>query len=69
MSWLKSKAFKCNLCDATFTYEQFEDHMRRDCELAKFKPDCQLCGQKEFSSPDAIITHWKNQCPRMKVVC
>ena len=69
MNWLKSKLFKCNLCETQFTYENFEKHMQQDCELAKFRPDCQLCGQKEFDSEASIIEHWKQDCPRMKVVC
>ena len=60
MSWLNSKVFKCNLCEATFTYERFEAHMRSECELARFKPDCQLCGQIEFGSEEEIIAHWRN---------
>lgn len=40
MSWLNSKVFKCSLCDCTFTYDRFEVHMRKECELSRFKPDC-----------------------------
>jgi hypothetical protein len=69
MSWLNAKAFKCSLCESTFTYEKFELHMRKECELSRFKPDCQLCGQKEFNDEDKIVEHWINVCPRMKVQC
>ena len=43
--------------------------MRRDCELARFRPDCQLCKQREFSDEESIIAHWREECPRMKVAC
>lgn len=69
MSWLNQKQFKCNLCQQTFSYEHFEEHMRKGCEVARFRPDCQLCGTKDFENEDAIIEHWRNECPRMKVVC
>ena len=40
MSWLNAKNFKCSLCASEFSYDRFEPHMREECELAKFKPDC-----------------------------
>ncbi len=43
--------------------------MRNKCELAKFKPDCQLCGTNDFENEEKIIEHWRNECPRMKVAC
>ena len=69
MSWLNAKTFKCILCTAEFKYENYDNHMRKQCEIAAFKPDCQLCGQNAFSGEDSIIMHWREECPRMKVAC
>lgn len=69
MAWLNAKEFKCSLCESTFTYERFDDHMRKKCELSRFRPDCNLCGSKNFENEDKIIEHWQNWCTRMKVVC
>ena len=48
MNWLNAKTFKCSLCAALFTYDKFENHMRKVCELAQFRPDCELCGKSDF---------------------
>lgn len=69
MSWLNAKTFTCNLCKTVFPYDKFDEHMRKICEMARFKPDCQLCGSTEFESEDKIIAHWRQECPRMKVAC
>ena len=69
MSWLNQKQFKCSLCETVFAFDRFEEHMRKECELARFKPDCSLCSAKDFAGEDAIVDHWRLNCPRMKVAC